>query len=169
MMQQRQIQMQQHLLMQQQQQRPGVFVANAYGVFSGQIPMYNAQQALLSHHQLPQTAYPGSQHQIPYQQNQQMWPPQAFPHAAQQPPAAPVAFQDLFSSGRGKGGGAAEEDDDFTDFATAPPPSSVPSKAAKSLPHGVDRNAPLDMGLFGAPEEPQHQVWQQLLLQLPNV
>ena len=42
---------------------------------------------------------------------------------------------------------------------------SMPPTAARSAPHGVDRNAPLDMGLFGAPEEPhqvrQHQQQQQ--------
>jgi hypothetical protein len=128
---------------------------------------HSEQQARLSHHQLPQTAFLGGHHQMPYQQNQQMWPPQAFPNAAQQPPAVTVAFQDLFS-GRGKDGGAAEEDDEFTDFTAAPPAASVASKAAKTIPRGVDRIAPLDMGLFGAHDELQQQVWHQLHMRLPD-
>jgi len=133
------LQQQQRLVMQQQQQQQ----AGAGAVSLVQSPTFFAQ-APLSHQRLPQTIYPGNQNPAPQQQSHHQWQPQA----------APAAFQELFS------GMDKEDDDDFADFAAAPPAPSVPSKVAKSAPHGVDRNAPLDMGLFGATDEPQQQVWQ---------
>lgn len=67
-----------------------------------------------------------------------------------------TAFGDMFApSARPGASGGLDDDDGFSDFASAPTPAANPAPpAGDSMPHGVSRDKPLDMGLFQEESQP---------------